>query len=231
MATARSSQLIVAASSGAPRTSSPDSAHSASSSASAPSSSAGALSSSSEASVCSLDDSSTTGDSRFWPRSKKRRNGMSGKRARPVAESSAAGTLEIAEDLDAHCANEREFARVGRGAVQQRAHGAHDELDVARLEELDRGQAAFDIDVGALELFRGGWGRQLLRGSDPTRRVSSGEVQLVQTEERGLREIQRSVLSRWNHHCRVHAIENVVWQAAVLAAKDHCDRTIGSRLE
>src|SRR5690348_6924966 len=175
--------------------------------------------------------SSALGASRFAPRSKKRRNGMSGKRARGEEESSPAGALQKSNDLDAHRANEGELARVRPGAEEQRANGAHDQLDVARLEEFDRGEPALDVRKGELEVLGGGQRRELLWRRDPARGVAGREVQLVQPDQRCLREIERRMFRRRNEDSRVHPIENVIRQTAVLATEDHRDGSVHGGLE
>src|SRR2546423_14584821 len=145
------------------------------------------------------------------------------------AESSAAGALQISEDLDVHRADEGELTRVRFRAVEQRPHRAHDQLDVARLEELDRRETALDVLERELEVF-GRWRRcELLRWSDPTCRVTGREMQLVQSQQRRLGEVQRRVLGSRDDDGGVQSLENNVWQSAVLAPERHSDRTLFSR--
>ena len=92
----------------------------------------------------------------------------------------------------------------------QRADGAHDQLDVTRLEELNRGEPALDVDIGALEVFGGRRRGELLCGRDPARGVAGGEMQLIQPEQCGLREVQRRMLGGGNHDGGVHPVEYVV---------------------
>ena len=82
-----------------------------------------------------------------------------------------------------------------------------------------------------LELFVGRWRSVLARRSHGAGRVGRGEMKLVHRDQRGLREVERGVVRRRNRHCGVHAVEDVVRKAAVLAAEHDCDRTFGREVE
>src|SRR5512146_204671 len=192
------------------------------------SSSGGALSSASSA----LSAAGLARPASFAPRSKNRRNGMSGKRSdRETASTPATSTLQVAEHLDRHSAHERDLARVGRGPEGERPQRPHDVLGVARLEELDRGERVCGAFKVLLELLDGRRRRVLARWRERASGIGRGKVQLVEPDERGLGEVEGRVVSRWYGDDRMHAVEDLVRQSAVLAAKDDGDGPFPRRVE
>ncbi len=109
--------------------------------------------------------------------------------------------LDEVHHLDRHRAQQRELAGVRRRAERERPQRAHDVLGIARLEELDRGERVARRRRRTARTVRIGRRRRVLpRRRDRSRRVGRRQVQLVERDQRRLREVERRVIrsSEWS---------------------------------
>ena len=82
-----------------------------------------------------------------------------------------------------------------------------------RLEEINRVKTALDISEQLL-VFLGGCRRRILaRRSKAPRSVGSGEMELVESNEHRLGEIERGMFSRRNRDNDVGAIEELLFES------------------
>src|SRR5258706_7043697 len=106
--------------------------------------------------------------------------------------------VDCPDDLYENRAQESELARIGSSAIEKRAHRSHDVLVKAGLEEINGVKTALDISEQLLVFLRGCRRRIFARRSEAPRSVGRREMELVESNEHCLGEIERCMFGRRN---------------------------------